>query len=1000
MVLSLALWCLSMAHAGDVRGIVLDASGAPMEVEVQVAEVSVRTDRWGAFSLTVDDGWAPVRIGGDAVGDVNVGPIPAEVIATHDGSQWHVTLEAPLAPEVTMSAVIGEVSGQVTDETGEPVAGIRVLVRGATHEAVTNAAGRYVLALPEGAWDLTFLGSGYATVGEPGVQIGETHDITVVQAGLALEAFTVTAPAVSGGTADLLAERQASATVGDAIGAEQMARSGDTTAASALQRVTGLTVVGGKYVYVRGLGERYAATLLDGTSLPSPEPERRVVPLDLFPTGMLERVVVQKSYSPDMPGEFGGGMVSLDTRRVPQTPFFQASLSTGGDSIGTFQRGLGYASGPTDFLGVDGGWRALPDNVATASNSSPLEEGDRFSDRGYSAEKLEEYGKSMANRWDLSDRFLLPDMGLTASGGTAVDTPLGTLGVLAGGTWSHAWNHDVTNRQYIIVGGEDDIEVAHNYDFTTTTRDVRLGGLLSVTLKNDRVTWSLTSLVARATDDEARIYEGLNRDVGGDIRVSRMRYVERQLWTNKLGAEHRVSDATTVSWRYALSRATRIEPDRRELRYDNELGTDVWRLSDRPEGNQRVFSGLADWGHDLGGSVAVEVGDVTLSGGLQAVLKSRSVDTRRFKFLHKGPGSRDQDLLAQNAETIFAAENIGSDAFQFEEITRATDNYTASQRLGAAYLMANADLSTGTRILMGARIESSQQVVETFALFDPDPSPIRAELSTVDLLPALTVTQSLPGDTVQIRAGYGRTVNRPDFRELSPATFNDVTGGRQTFGNADLDRARIDHLDLRAEWYPTEGESFSIGGFAKRFIDPIEQVVVVSAQHSVTYDNVDGANNVGIELEGRKNFGMISPAMESVTLSGNLALIRSRVTLGDTGGIETSSERALQGQSPYALNVQLGWAHPERVSSITALVNLVGPRITEVGALGAPDAIEQPGAQVSLIGRVDLGTGWGLSIKGQNLLNTPTIRRQGGIVTAREVDGVGFGLGVSKRFGQ
>lgn len=1000
MVLSL----IAVALAGELSLVALGDSGLPLRgATVEVAGQTLHTDAWGRVATELPDGTWTVTLDHVDLGEVRIdGEQQSELIARRTGVGWRVTVEEPSGTTASAAheeAVAGVLSGVVRDEEGQPVAGARVLVRGAAEQR-TDASGAFALERPAGTWDLTVVAPGYATRTLRDQPLDTPIDVVLPPAGLALDAFTVSAPAVSGGTADLLAERQASASVADSIGSEEMSRSGASTAAAALTRVTGLTVVGGKYVYVRGLGERYASTLLDGASLPSPEPERRVVPLDLFPAGMLSRVVVQKSYSPDMPGEFGGGVIALDTRRVPDEPFFQVNLSTGGDSQSTGRSGLSYDTGPTDLFGIDGGYRALPDGVAEASATSPLEEGDRFSDRGYTADKLQELGQSMPNRWNTRDLTLAPDIGLTLSGGGSTETPLGRLGLLAGATWSHAWNNDRFDKDYILVGGGGEVEVAHRYRFDSTTRDVRLGGLGALTLDAERHTWSLTSLLARSTEDEARIYEGFNRDVGGDIRVTRLRFVERQLWTTRLGAEHRPSDTLTVDWRYSLSRAGRLEPDRRELRFDNEQGTEVWLLSDRPEGNQRVFSELSDWGHDVAANVRLGGERLSLRAGVQGVLKQRGVDTRRYKFVHKGPGSRDAELLAQDAETIFAADNIGADAFQFEEITRSTDNYAATQRLGAVYLLSEAELTPSTRVLAGARVESSTQRVSTFELFSPNPDPVVATLSTTDLLPAVTLTQALTDDTMQLRLGYGRTVNRPDFRELSPATFNDVTGGRQTFGNAELQRALIDHVDLRWEWYPSAGETLSVAAFGKFFTDPIEQVVVVSAQHSVTFDNVDGATNLGVEVEGRKDLSFLHPAWSSAWVSGNVALIRSRVTLGDTGGIETSSERALQGQSPFAVNLQLGWAHPSRRSALTALFNLVGPRITEAGALGAPDAYEVPGARLDLVGQLDLGRGWALSVKANNLLDSATVERQGGHITSTDRDGVSATIGLSWRMGE
>jgi TonB-dependent receptor len=368
--------------------------------------------------------------------------------------------------------------------------------------------------------------------------------------------------------------------------------------------------------------------------------------------------------------------------------------------------------------------------------------------------------------------------------------------------------------------------------------------------------------------------------------------------------------------------------------------------------------------------------------------RSRGVDTRRFKYFHKGPNSRDQDILAQDMESIFVPENIGPEGFQFEEFTRATDNYSASQRIQAAYAMVELPFTSWLRAMAGARLEHSTQNVETFELFNPDQTPVPSELDTTDLLPGATLTLA-PVEQLQLRLGVARTVSRPEFRELSPATFNDVTGGRETFGNPDLERTRIDHLDVRLEWFPRAGEVFSISGFTKRLTDPIETIVIASAQQSVTWANAEAANNTGVELECRKSLPL------NLFSAGNLALIRSRIVLGDdAGGIQTSNERALQGQSPYVVNLQLGWDHPERADQLTVLYNIIGKRITEVGALGTPDAFELPVHMLDLVARKDLGNGFALSLKGGNLLDATAVTTQGTEVIDEIRRGWRVGVGI------
>ena len=289
-------------------------------------------------------------------------------------------------------------------------------------------------------------------------------------------------------------------------------------------------------------------------------------------------------------------------------------------------------------------------------------------------------------------------------------------------------------------------------------------------------------------------------------------------------------------------------------------------------------------------------------------------------------------------------------------------------------------LAGSTHGLEGSRLE-----VTTFELFNPDQKPIVAKLTATDLLPAATLTQSLlpepkdPNDDVmQIRAAYARTVSRPDFRELSEAPFTDVTGGREVFGNPELQRALIDHVDLRWEWYPREGELMSVALFYKQFQDPIETVIVPTAQLTVTWENAESAYVRGVEADLRKTlFGLNSGLLDRMYVSMNGALIQSRVDLGAASGVQTESERALQGQSPWVLNAQLGYDNTDSKSIATVSFNVAGPRIVEVGAQGAPNTIEQPVPRLDLLLQQGLFRDFYLRLRGRNLLDPNVSLTQG-----------------------
>ncbi len=906
----------------------------------------------------------------------------------------HALNDAVAAPTADPNAPTGTISGLLKSlDSGESVANARIFVKGYGFEARSDVKGRFLLEIPAGTYTLSVIHPDFSTQSIDGITV-TTEQTTAVEieltpSSVTLADYTVTAPHIEGGVASMLSQRRESSAVADVIGAEQIAKTGDSSAAGALKRVTGLTVVGGKYVYVRGMGERYSSTLLNGATLPSPEPERRVVPLDMFPVGILESVVIQKTYSPDLPGGFGGGTILLKTRGRPESFTLNTSLSTGFKTDTTFRKGLTYSGGKLDFLGIDDGTRALPDKVRQASNSEQLLESDRFSDRGFSAEELETFGESLSNVWSPHRKTVPPDVGLSMTVGDSYQVGQTPMGFLFAASYGNSWDLQKSHRNYYIVGSDDALELKHAYDFESLENNITLGAILDLSTEiAEKHTLKSTTLLIRTTDDEARVYSGYNRDVDTNIRVTRLRWIERMLIVQQLTGSHTFEQAQNLNlgWHYAYSRASRYEPDRRELRFDQESGQpDLWMLSDRPEGNQRLFSDLVDHNHDAGFTFSIPYPiwldlEASAEAGVNLVWRSRHVDTRRFKFEHKGELSTDVEIISQSPEEIFSPENIGSDGFQFQETTRQTDNYKADGQLFAGYLKTDLPLLASLLLMVGFRVEHSSQSVTTYELFNPDNAPVEANVRTTDVLPAATLTWKCTDD-MQLRAGYGMTVSRPDFRELSPATFNDVTGGRQIFGNPDLERTKIHNLDLRYEYYFSTLENVSLALFYKDFSKPIETVVVPSAQQSVTYANAKGAQNLGAELEFRKNFSFFADVLKDLSLSGNIAYIQSRIRLAEDSGIQTSNNRPLQGQSPYVVNAQLGYDNEDWGTSLTLVYNVFGPRIVEVGAQGAPDVIEQPFHQLDFVAMQKLPAGFSLKLKLKNLIDPPVRYVQGSKTT-------------------
>jgi outer membrane receptor protein involved in Fe transport len=1007
-----------------ISGVVFDRETAVpipgVVVEVRAAGASCATDGNGAFVLAVPPGDHVVDITAKGYPPARTGIL---AVGSHAGTELIVTLDArggeaevdvegetplgrPSADAEEEAPATAVIEGRITrEDDGTPVAGARVFARGLRGEGLTGADGAYRIEVPVGVHDLSAVHSDYATMARAQVAVGEggaVVDFAAVPVGIVLDDLVVSAPRIEGGTAALMEKRQEAGTVSDVMGAEQMSKSGDSDAAAALKRVTGVTVVGGKYVYVRGLGERYSATLLNGAVLPSPEPERRVVPLDMFPAGVLESMVIQKTYTPDLPADFGGGAVLLRTRGFPENFALTLQVQGGLSPGSTFTRGLvPRAEGGTDWLGIDGGFRDLPGEVVEATEDSTLVLRDMFSEKGFTSEELDAISRSMPNQWGTRRAVIPPDAGLSFSVGDSYRLGLARLGFMASGLYNNSWERTERNTRDYVVGAEGALIQANTYAFDETTNNIVLGGLvnLGVDLTDDhRIRFN--SLADRITDSEARVYEGFNTDATNDIRPARVMWVERMLLSEQVLGRHVIEPlmGLEIDWRYTWSRATRDEPGTKEIRYDLNQESGEWAVSGRPDGNSMRYSHVRDDTHDLGLDLALpfeqwtgEEARVKVGGAL--MMKDRAVDTRRFFYRFYGPLAQDPALLALPPEEIFAPENLGVSGFLLSESTRPTDNYAADQATRGLYGMADLPLGLGFRIVGGLRVEHSEQNVRTYELFNPEQVPIESRLITTDYLPAGVLSYEIIRGML-VRAGVSRTLSRPDFGELSPATKTDVVGSGETAGNPALKRATIDNYDLRWEWYFSEDESVSVGGFYKTFHNPIEMVIVPSTDVLITYENAKRAKNFGLELDFRKDFGFFSNGLADLYVAGNAAWIWSRIELAE-GGNQTVNDRPLQGQSPYVINAQLGYDNADTGTTLALLYNVQGRRISKVGDLGAPDVYEEAFHQLDFVASQRLPAGFKLGFKARNIIDGQMRYTQGGEPTEWYRKGRSFSLSLA-----
>ena len=782
-------------------------------------------------------------------------------------------------------------------------------------------------------------------------------------------------------------EKRGTDQIANVVGEEQFTRSGDSNIAESLKRVSGLSTVAGKYVYVRGLGERYATTLLNGAILPSPEPLNRVVPMDLFPTGILESVLVQKTYSAAYPGEFGGGVLQMRTKKSTDEFFWNFASTVGVIDNATFKDGFMVSGGDTDWLGMDDGFRAPSQALLNATaNGNELKLKSRFSGIGVPAEELEAVGESFNNQYTPTQESAAPNVNISTSFGNFYD--VGSTGMklnyLASLDYSNSWDINRIERNTFVPSSVG-LDIQEDLDVVNTENSIDLSGIFSAGLdidENNNVRF--TSVALRQTDDRVFRTTGETLDAP-DLSTTELQWVEREILSNQLQGDHYFPafNELVINWRYSDIIATREAPDTRSYRYDGG------EFSSRVDGNMRSFDILEDNASEFGIDLTMVLygprnSIITPKLGYVSSEKERESEIRRFGFAFNGSIANDNQLLLRPLEEILSPENITEKGFVIRELTRPTDSYRANNSLEAFYGQVEFNFDDRLRLTFGGRQEDFEQVTTTFDLFRPSASVV-ADLSRKEFLPAFSATY-IHYDH-QFRFAYSETVSRPDFRELSMLPFINPETGREIFGNPNLDITSITNFDFRWEWYFGFADYVSAGVFYKEFVDPIEAVIFSPVDPRITYINAESAENQGIELEGYKRLDFLGPLGEDFYVQGNVSFIDSLVNIrqSDLGSL-TSSSRPLQGQSDVLFNVQIGY-EPYSGTTATLLYHYFGDRIDSVGIEGAPDLIQEGYGELNFIFIKELNRNWQVTAKAKNILDARSEITQGSLLTN------GFNLG-------
>ena len=902
---------------------------------------------------------------------------------------------ASLSAQTTPSGIV---AGQIVDEsTGDPLIGVNVYLKSTVYGTATDFEGNYrIKRVPAGMYTLVITYIGYETKEVSGVEVKvnevSTLNIALNREVLEGEVVTVTAEAVKNTEAALLNARQKATAVSDAISAEAISKTGSGDAASAMKKVTGASVIDGKYIYVRGLGERYSMTALNGMELPSADPDKKSFQMDLFPAGLLDNIVTLKTFTPDKPGTFSGGLVDINIKDFPEKLMLQFSTSTAYNSQTTFNNNFILPnSGGTDWLGMDDGTRDIPSYLQATDVEIPRYSSVTTREQALTLDRLSKSFNSVMSPMP-ADAPLNQGMSLAIGDQFQLaDQQFGFLGSLTWGQSYEFYDNGEVGR-WNMPGPLDEVE---GLDPQYALKDVKgshqanWGGTVKLSYQNPKIGHLNASyLRTQSGESTARYLSGFWKDIPSTatLETRSLSYTERNLNTFQLGGKHRAMNAQ-IEWCSSLSKNSQVEPDNRYFSDHFSVKQSTGAITYMSPASLypppiRYFRNL----DESNNTNQVDIMVPFQMTGNQAKIKfggsysdiDREYDQRRFEYEEDGILYRD---YGPDVNSYFEVVGIidSSDAdpanWVFGNVigeSRTLKNYfTGEQKTLAGYAMIDMPVFSRLRFVGGLRVEDTEMLAQSADTTQPV-----GKLDNTDYLPSANFVYQL-SEKMNLRFAYTHTLARPTFRELAPYTNFEFQGDFSFQGNAHLERTLIQNFDLRWEWFLNPGEITAVSVFYKDFKNPIEKYLDDTQPNMyISVTNVDKAVVYGIEFEARKELTDIHSYLRGVNIGTNFSWAHSETDIPRkdlytirVSDPDASTKRPFQGQSPFLFNLDLSYDDDAHDLSLGLFYNIFGDRLSIVTKGASPDVYERGYATVDTKITKGLFDFLSLSLTAKNILN-------------------------------
>ena len=825
-----------------------------------------------------------------------------------------------------------QIKGVVIDQKSkETLIGAVVTVDGTNVKAITNIDGNFQIdgLDKEKKYTLYINYVGYKTQKIDGVQAKDADQVIALQPDeQQLKEVTVTAVERRNTDAAMIQVAKNSPVIVSNVSAQEISRTQDTNAGEVIRRVPGVSLIDDKFVMVRGLSQRYNNVWVNGGAVPSSEADSRAFSFDIIPSSQIDNLTIVKSPTAEYPADYSGGFIIVNTKEIPAENSFNIAVGGNWNTSSAFQN-FSYSKGSgTDFLGFDNGLRSLNGGIHAALNPQLDANGKPVGD--YATSLL---GNGFNNDWLIKNKKPLGDLKLAASLNQRWMLGGRTLGMLAALNYTNEYRtyENMENNLYGIYDAANDKPnyLRHSVD-DQYNNNVRLGAMLNFTFlsKDGNHKYQLKNIFNQLAPSRYTWRDGVSAQSNLE-RSAEYYYRSRTTYNGQLTGKHTfTSDA--LDWSIGYAYANRHLPDRRRYLIDDALESGVYALStgndisrEWTQLDEHILSlGVNDKHHFKFGNFEPD-----LQVGAYGEYRTREYQTRNFIYnWNVSDNNMPSDFRHSDIPTLLSSEaNMGYDKLYLLEEKQMRNNYRGHNTLGAGYLALSLPFGK-LGIHAGVRFEHNDMELISNSR-DYEKSESSRHYKTDDVFPSLNTTYKI-NDQHQVRLSYGRSINRPEFREVSSSVYYDFDLASNVQGNTELKNCYVDNLDLRYEWYPSRGELISLAVFYKHFDSPIEWTYTVAGGTDLiySYKNAKSANNYGVELDIRKNLGFIG--LKDFSWSFNGALIKSKVQF-EKGAKE--EDRPMQGQSPYLINTGIFYKNEPLKMDIALLYNRIGKRIIGVG---------------------------------------------------------------------